>query len=104
MIIAGCTVTWDSQAGGSWKTKTGKLLGYVQPEQDAKQWIPKLTPNSQIKFQSRSSIERAVVEVPRSGKSVLCDYYAPRATQIKEETDLTIQGLSEPLIHKYLNE
>jgi len=87
MIVAGDTVKWESQSGGYWKKKEGKLIGYCQAEKDAKQFVPKGTPVSRIKFQSKSPFERAIVEVPRGGKSTISDYYAPRVSHVVKGID-----------------
>lgn len=80
----GSTVTWESQAGGSWKTKTGKVIAVLPKYESAKGLLDFLdVPASRIKFQLSSEIERVIVEVHRGGKSKLTDLYAPRPSQLK---------------------
>lgn len=80
----GDKVTWTSQATGSSKTKTGILLGIVEPEQDAYKYVPLSIRKNRIKGQNHSSIVRAAVEVPRSGQGIGSDYYFPRLSAIKK--------------------
>lgn len=73
--MLGKVVTWKSQAGGSVKEKTGKVIAINQINEDLFRYIPKGTPRSRIKAQQYNMVsDRYIVEVPR--KSGLIDYYA----------------------------
>ena len=88
MIEIGQTVTWTSQAGGYSKTKAGKVLAIIEPEQEAYHrdfrfltmpfrliGVKEPVLDSRVKFDPCSSNRRVLVEVPR--KSGTMDYYAP---------------------------
>lgn len=92
MKVAGSKVKWVSQSGGYWREKEGTLLGYAQANVDAMQWVPKDTPVSRVKFQAKSEFERAIVLVPRGGKSKLSDYYAPRPSMLEEVLPQAIES------------
>ena len=84
-IKPGVIVMWDSQASGVFKIKRGKVLGIVNPEEDAYEYVPPelRTKHSRVKGQRFSSIKRVAVEVPReNGRG--CDYYFPRFSIIKK--------------------
>ncbi|QHW35787.1 hypothetical protein GZH47_33375 (plasmid) [Paenibacillus rhizovicinus] len=91
----GTIVTWSSQSGGSTTTKTGKFLGFIERKADGHAMLPldkmkdglvRKMPGSRVKFQDRNYVyRRALVEVPRGGKSKLSDFYAPSANIIKEK-------------------
>lgn len=85
MLKPGDIVTWTSQASGVEKTKTGKVITDIKPGKYIVEVLKRsgLTdiPCSRIKASSISYIPRVLIEVPRGGKSKLCDYYAPRANQ-----------------------
>lgn len=76
-IQIGQEVTWSSQAGSFWKTKTGKVLAIIPAlGRIPDNLIPADTPNNRIKFDCDTVLfDRVVVAVPR-GKGY--DYYAPR--------------------------
>lgn len=83
----GDQVTWKSQAGGRWKEKTGKIIAILKPEENARPILEAIGitfPSNRVKFQSHSELHRAIVEVPRGGRSKLTDYYSPRITQLKK--------------------
>jgi hypothetical protein len=95
----GTIVTWKSQAGGYTKVKTGKVIAIIPKNQDGYHQIPGFNDyykqNSisyrRIKGQRCSQIVRYLVEVPRGGRSVLCDYYFPnfslvKKVEVKEQT------------------
>lgn len=77
-------VTWESQAGGTWKTKTGTVLAIVPARHRIPSGIiPDGTPKSRIKFDGCVSfVDRVIVAVPRPGGRVV-DYYAPRPAIVK---------------------
>jgi len=92
MLKAGDKVTWTSQSGGSTKRKTGILLGSVEAKESGFAALNQFKGNelfasenrSKIKFQDTNIVyNRAIVEVPRGGKSVLSDYYAPSVTLVR---------------------
>ncbi|RKN86773.1 hypothetical protein [Paenibacillus ginsengarvi] len=81
----GDVVTWKSQAAGVWKEKTGEIVGFIKPEEDARNILQKFDvkyPSNRVKFQSLSELDRVLVEVPRGGRSNISDYYAPRKSQV----------------------
>lgn len=79
----GQTVTWTSQAHGSVKTKTGTVVAYVGPAQDAYRFIPPGLGRGRVHFQQYSQVPRYVVAVPR--RSGLLDYYAPPARLLEAQ-------------------
>lgn len=90
-IKPGDIVEWTSQSQGVAKTKRGKVLAIV-PKETEINLHPLLAsvPGSRIKFETlgfymKPSInDRAVVEVPRGGRSKLSDYYAPKLKWLKK--------------------
>ena len=79
------TVTWTSQSGGFTKTKIGTILTIVPPYQSAYINIPKEERyTNRVKAQDVSNFERAIVTVPRGGKSKIVDYYIPRLSVLKK--------------------
>src|SRR5690606_12473619 len=89
----GDIVEWTSQAAGSGKTKRGKVLAIVKKGETKEFDFLKGCPGSRVKFTTigfsiaLSRFNRAVVEVPRGGKSRLCDYYAPRIEWLRKVED-----------------
>ncbi|MED1945679.1 MULTISPECIES: hypothetical protein [Brevibacillus] len=77
----GDTVEWESQAGGSTKAKRGEVLAILPAGRRLHQYLPADTPSSQCKAQNVSAIPRALIEVPRGGKSVKADFYAPHVSK-----------------------
>ncbi|KLU62347.1 hypothetical protein CEB3_c13910 [Peptococcaceae bacterium CEB3] len=73
----GDLVTWTSQAGGVEKRKTGTFIRVVGKNEDAFAGLG-IKANRRKGQQYNMVSVRALVEVPRSGKSVLSDYYTPR--------------------------
>ena len=86
----GDIVEWTSQSAGSWKTKRGKVLAIVKKGETKEFDFLRNCPGSRVKFATDGSsiapsrFDRAVVEVPRRGKSRLCDYYAPRIEWLRK--------------------
>lgn len=69
MIEIGKEVTWTSQAQGSDKSKTGKVIAIVPAKKNADMLLPKDVKASHVKYDSRVSIyDRVLVAVP-AGKS-----------------------------------
>ncbi|WP_309479417.1 hypothetical protein [Brevibacillus agri] len=73
----GDKVKWASQANGIWKEKRGVLRAILGPDDDVYDVLPPGLPKSRFKGSRRSLNRRALVEVPRGGKSKLSDFYAP---------------------------
>lgn len=59
----GDTVTWSSQAAGSWKTKTGKIVGV---------------------FDYRGSMRYQVLVPPKEGSKAKPKMYYPRTSALKK--------------------
>lgn len=80
----GDRVRWASQASGFAKVKVGVFIKVVQPLEDVRFSLPEgvNTPPNHIKAQAVSSIARALVKVPRGGKSKIADYYCPRLSAL----------------------
>ncbi|WP_301171052.1 hypothetical protein [Brevibacillus nitrificans] len=83
MFKLGQKVKWSSQAQGRWKEKRGTLKMILEAEQDAVAHLPLGLPKSRFKGERYSENRRALVEVPRGGKSILSDYYAPRLSSLQ---------------------
>lgn len=86
----GDIVEWESQAGGSAKVKRGKVLVILPAGRRLNQYLPAGTSDAQRKAQNVSAIPRVLVEVPRGGKSVQLDYYAPHVNKPR----LVVQDLT----------
>lgn len=77
MIKPGDTVTWTSQSGGVYRTKTGKVVAIVPRKASIVDCYPEIANvlRSRIKAQQINWIyDRALVQVPRGNNF---DYYAP---------------------------
>lgn len=96
-IKPGNKVTWTSQAGGSFKEKTGVVVGLVPRMTSANQFVPDGTLKSHRKFdQDYSTFDRAVVEVMGgAGGNGAAQYYAPRLSTIKLAVDNPRLSLSD---------
>jgi hypothetical protein len=80
----GDIVTWKSQAGGSFKEKTGRIIAFVDAMERGFDELPTSIKPSRIKFQNVSVIsDRVIVEVSRGGKSMQTDFYAPYVIVVK---------------------
>lgn len=96
-ISVGTKVTWSSQAGGTRRQKTGVVAAIVEVGENPFKMrgvgeLLENTPKSRIKFDGgERKLVRALVEVPRGGKSLLSDFYCPYASllRIVEGGDLT---------------
>ncbi|WP_243015167.1 hypothetical protein, partial [Brevibacillus borstelensis] len=77
-------------AKGSWKEKRGILIAFLGPDDDATDFLPAELPKSRLKGQRTSLNRRSLVEVPRSGRSTLSDYYAPRLADMNVNANLII--------------
>jgi hypothetical protein len=85
MVSIGDKVTWIFQSKGSHKEKTGKVIDFIEIGEDGYKKLPAGVKHSQIMFQPKSEVgRRAIVEVPRSRKSVMMDYYAPYENLLKK--------------------
>jgi hypothetical protein len=99
LVSIGQSATWVSQANGSTKTKTGKVLAILNAGRPA---YKVMQPNmvrfqledrtlavlrSHVKFDSLIPLsDRALVEVPRTGSEAgLHDYYAPSLKVIEKQ-------------------
>ena len=84
MIKTGDTVTWESQAQGSWVRKTGKVIAIVPPGESALGWVPAEAKKSHVKFEVDIYLkgDRAVVAGTYGG---LTHYYAPRVSALEVE-------------------
>jgi hypothetical protein len=81
----GDTVEWKSQAAGITKSKRGKVVAIVMPNNDAFMKTPPGTFISQVKGQRFSGIPRTLVEVPwgyrsKSGRNTSRRYPRGRRT------------------------
>ena len=87
MIKTGDTVTWESQAHGSWVRKTGKVIAIVPPGESALGWVPAEAKKSHVKFEVDIYLkgDRAVVAVPAGTYGGLTHYYAPRVSALEVE-------------------
>jgi len=88
-IKPGDIVEWTSQSAGTWKTKRGKVLAIV-PRQTHINKFPMFSdiPDSRIKFDFKPSMnDRAIVEVPRGGRSKLSEFYAPKLQWLRKVED-----------------
>lgn len=70
-------VTWESQAGGSWTEKTGKVVEEVPAGADAREYVPDGAKKSHVKFDSISSRDRILVAVPAGKDGKIMHYYCP---------------------------
>ncbi|CAM4274862.1 hypothetical protein [Paenibacillus xylanexedens] len=86
-ISIGEKVFWKSQAGGSAKEKQGIVIGICIKGAKAFKIVPNFNkiPKSRVKFQNINDVyDRLIVSVPRGGKSILDDYYAPSLNIVKK--------------------
>lgn len=77
-LKAGDRVSWDSQAGGSWKTKTGTVIREIPAGEGARQYVPAGIKKSYVKFDDKSINDRVLVAVPDGKDGQITHYYCPR--------------------------
>lgn len=75
---AGGRVSWDSQAGGSWTTKTGTDIREIPAGEGAGQYVPAGIQKPHIKFDDKSINDRALAAVPAGRDGQTTHYYCPR--------------------------
>jgi hypothetical protein len=104
LVNIGQNVTWTSQANGSAKTKTGKVLVILKAGRPAYKVMPPSSDQfrmvrfdmenrtltvlrSHVRFDSYIPLsDRVLVEVPRMGSGAgLHDYYAPSLKVIEKQ-------------------
>lgn len=87
MISIGDTVTWESQARGSWTEKQGTVVAIVPPGESALGWVPAEAKKSHIKFEVDIYLkgDRMVVAVPAGAYGGLTHYYAPRVSVLERK-------------------
>ena len=87
MINVGDTVTWESQAQGSWTRKTGKVIAVVLPGESALGWVPAEAKKSHVKFEVDIYLkgDRAVVAVPAGAYGGLTHYYTLRVSVLENQ-------------------
>jgi hypothetical protein len=75
----GQTIEWKSQATGSWRTKTGKVVAVLQPSQSARAALEKLDKavSARVNACDKASTVRYLVEMPRAAKAMLTDFMVP---------------------------
>ncbi|KLU61732.1 hypothetical protein CEB3_c19110 [Peptococcaceae bacterium CEB3] len=78
----GDLVLWTSQVRGIEKRKTGTFIRIVGINEDAFAGL-RIKANRRKGQQYNRVSVRALVEVPRGGKSILTDFYTPRLEVIK---------------------
>ena len=92
-IPPGTTVSWTSQSWGVEKTKTGQVLAFVPAGHHPRRYFDvdvRGIPASRLKFDFRPSRnDRYIVAVPRGGQSKIVDYYAPMASRLEPEPEIT---------------
>lgn len=84
---AGDRVSWDSQAGGSWKTKTGTVIREIPAGERARQYVPAGIKKSHIKFDNASINDRVLVAVPAGKDGQIMYYYCPRKNVLTVKED-----------------
>jgi hypothetical protein len=89
MFNVGAEIKWVSQSGGMQKEKRGKLIGTIIKGESGFRVLNKATGlewygiTARVKFQDTNVVsDRYLVEVPRGGRSVLTDFYAPQMSVI----------------------
>lgn len=93
-VRVGDKVKWTSQAQGSFMEKEGTVLAILPAGEDATRFLPAGAKKSHIKFQPKSAIYRALVEVMSGAKHDIPNYYAPRMN-ILEEANGTAEEAAE---------
>lgn len=86
MIGVGKEVTWTSQAQGSDKIKTGKVIAIVPAKKDADMLLPRGVKPSHVNYNSHISIyERVLVAVPAGKDGQITHYYCPRKSVLEAQ-------------------
>ena len=86
MIGVGKEVTWTSQAQGSGKKKTGKVIAIVPAKRDADMLLPKDVKPSHVKYDKHvSTYERVLVAVPAGKDGQITHYYCPRKSVLEAQ-------------------
>ncbi len=83
----GDRVSWDSQAAGSWTTKTGTVIREIPAGEGAKQYVPAGIRKSHIKFDDKSINDRVLVAVPDGKDGQITHYYCPRKSVLTVKED-----------------
>jgi len=78
----GETITWRSQAHGSWKEKTGVVLALLPPHQDAYRTLAALGVRDRFMGQRVSRYPRYLVRVQTGPRSFRV--YAPRLRTVHQ--------------------
>lgn len=86
-LKAGDRVTWDSQAGGSWTTKTGTVIREIPAGERARQYVPAGIKKSHVKFDNVSKNDRVLVAVPAGKDGKITHYYCPRKSVLTVKED-----------------
>lgn len=87
-IKVGDTVTWESQAQGSWTEKRGTVLAIVPAGENVMPKIPETAKRSHMKISSSvSKCDRALVAVTAGAYGGLTHYYAPRLSVLEAYKD-----------------
>lgn len=86
-LQVGDSVRWVSGAGAgsNLKEKQGTIIGLIPKNARAFPLLPKGISQGQRKFDTDQNLvsDRVLVEVPRGGKSILKDYYAPQISRVE---------------------
>lgn len=81
----GTQVSWESQSSGTRKSKKGIVIAIIPKKTWATEWLKGVS-KSRIKGQDLNEVnDRALVAVPRGGKSLLYDLYTPNVNWLKEK-------------------
>ena len=83
-IKVGDQVRWISQASGGYAEKQGQVLALIPPGVDASQFLPADVMKSHIKFQNKSTNERALVRVMAGKNKDIPHYYAARVSALEK--------------------
>ena len=86
-LKAGDRVTWDSQAGGSWTTKTGTVIREIPAGERARQYVPAGIKKSHVKFDNVSKNDRVLVAVPAGKDGKITHCYCPRKSVLTVKKD-----------------
>ena len=85
-IKVGERVRWMSQASGGYAEKQGQVLALIPPGVDASQFLPADVMKSHIKFQNKSTNERALVRVT-AGKNKDIPHYHDAKERALEKSE-----------------
>ncbi len=79
-------VTWTSQAQGSGKEKTGKVIAIIPAKIYADLFLPRDVKPSHVKYDRHISIhERVLVAVPAGKSGQITNYYCPRKSVLEAQ-------------------